>query len=86
MTTSQQSGPPSTEQLTQYLMITRGLNREIAGQEVAADPDTITAQYMKVKALIESGGQDPTSPPSGTTGSGTTGSGSTHGTHGRRGE
>ena len=76
MTPAQPSGPPTPEQLTQYLMIAKGLNREIAGQEVAADPDTITAQYMKVKQLIESGGQGGTaSPPAG---SGTT--------HGRRGE
>ena len=75
MTPTQQSGPPSNEQLTQFLMIARGLNREVAGQEVAADPDTITVQYLKVKQLVESGG-----PSSGTTPS----SGSTQ--HGRRAE
>ena len=64
MTPTQQSGPPSNEQLTQFLMIARGLNREVAGQEVAADPDTITVQYQKVKQLIEGGGQGSPQPAS----------------------
>lgn len=51
------SGPPTNEQLTQYLMIAKGLNRETAGQELAADPDSVKQEFEKVKQLMQSGGQ-----------------------------
>ena len=52
-----QSGPPTNEQLTQFLMIVQGMNRETAAQQMAADPDAVKQKFQKVKQLIESGGQ-----------------------------
>lgn len=52
----QQAGPPTNEQMIQFLMVAKGLNRETAGQEVAADPDSIKQVYQKVKQLMQSGG------------------------------
>lgn len=50
------SGPPTNEQLTQYMMLAKGMNRETASQELAADPDRIKQEFEKVKQLVEQGG------------------------------
>jgi hypothetical protein len=52
----QQSGPPSNEQLTQFLMVAKGLNREAAALEIATNADEVKQQFQKVKQLVESGG------------------------------
>jgi hypothetical protein len=51
----QQQGPPSNEQLTQFLMMTKGLNREGATTEVMADPEKIKADFEKLKKFMETG-------------------------------
>jgi hypothetical protein len=50
-------GAPSNEQLTQFLELTRGLNREAATQELMADPDKVKEQFDKVKQLVEGSGE-----------------------------
>lgn len=67
---SQQSAgaPPTNEQLIQFLMTAKGLTRETAGQEVAADPDAVKQVYEKVKQLMQSGGQQQPAPSSGSGG------------------
>lgn len=47
------SGPPTNEQLLQFMMIAKGMTRETAGEALAADPDSIKAQFQKVKQLMQ---------------------------------
>lgn len=53
----QQSGPPTQEQLLQYLMLAKGMNRETAGQELTANSDQVEQEFQKMKKLVESAGQ-----------------------------
>jgi hypothetical protein len=52
---TQQQGPPSNEQLAQFLMLSKGLNRESATLEVMSDPEKIQGEFQKMKQLIETG-------------------------------
>lgn len=56
--------PPTTEQLIQFVMLVRGLNREAATEDVMADQQKVTDEWNKVKQLVDTG-QAPTPQPPG---------------------
>lgn len=47
-----QGGSPTNEQLIQYMMISKGMNREAASEELFENPDPIKQEYAKLQQIM----------------------------------